>query len=204
MSTPGSVRSGEASAYTPPAKTAAGAPSSGQSPRKRTRLFRWKGIAPLALVIMLLVAGWSLFGERVIRGTIVEAGTKALGAQLDIAGLKIRALSGSAEFRGITLADPFDRTRNLVEIALVRVELEPKPLLERKLVVRRLDIADVRTGTRRRTPATVVTGPGFAPRAMAQVRGFARSCPAVSPRATPTSRASPASAATRIRPPASA
>src|SRR5207249_3679733 len=127
-----------------------------------------------ALLLVLLLAGWSLFGERVIRNTITEAGTKSLGTQLDIAELKIRALSGSVELRGIALADPFDRTRNLFEIALLRVELEPKPLLQKKLVVRRLNIADVRTGTRRATPATVVTGPGFAPRAMAQVQHFAQ------------------------------
>lgn len=128
----------------------------------------------MVLFIVLLCAGWMVFGERLIRDTMAEAGTKALGTQLDIADLDIGVFSSAVEIRGIALADPFDRTRNLFEIAMVRMELEPKPLLEKKLVVKRLSIADVRTGTTRRTPASAVTGPGFAPRALKEVQKFAK------------------------------
>ena len=121
-----------------------------------------------------MFVGWLVFGERTIRDTIAEAGTKALGAQLDIADLKIRSLSSSLELRGVALADPFDRTRNLFEIATIRVDLEPRPLLEKKLIVRRVSIANVQTGTRRARPASAVTGPGFAPQALAQVQRFAK------------------------------
>ena len=123
-----------------------GAGANGDQPaaRTRTRIFRWQGIIPLALGLVLLYVGWALFGERTIRDTITEAGTKALGTQLDIAELKIHSFTSTVELKGIALADPFDRTRNLFEIALVRLELEPKPLLEKKLVIKRLSIADVR------------------------------------------------------------
>jgi uncharacterized protein (TIGR03545 family) len=175
MSTPGSVRSGEQSQYTPPAKAGQGGAGSGQpAARKRTRIFRWQGIIPLVVGLALLYFGWALFGERTIRDTITEAGTKALGTQLDIAELKVRTFASTVELRGIALADPFDRTRNLFEVALVRLELEPRPLLEKKLVIRRLSVADVRTGTRRDRPASAVTGPGFAPRALAEVQRFAQ------------------------------
>src|SRR5262245_9346184 len=143
MSTPGSVRSDTAaSPYTPGSGTTPGA-----TRKKRVRIFRWEGIIPMVLALVLLCAGWIVFGERVIRDTMTEAGTKALGTQLDIADLDIGVFSSAVELRGIALADPFDRTRNLFEIATVRMELEPKPLLEKKLVVKRLTIADVRTGT---------------------------------------------------------
>ena len=128
----------------------------------------------MALGFALAYFGWVLFGERTIRDTITEAGTKALGTQLDIAELKIHSFTSTVELKGIALADPFDRTRNLFEIALVRLELEPKPLLEKKLVIKRLSVADVRTGTQRAKPAGAVTGPGFAPRALAEVRRFAQ------------------------------
>ena len=172
MSTPGSVRSGEQSQYSP--DTAREAGSGKREANARTRIFRWKGIIPVALGFVLVYFGWALFGERTIRDTITEAGTKALGTQLDIADLKIHAFTSTVELKGIALADPFDRMRNLFEVALVRVELEPKPLLEKKLVIKRLSIADVRTGTQRAKPATAVTGPGFAPRALAEVQRFAK------------------------------
>lgn len=174
MSTPGSVRSGEQSRYTPPVPLGSKGAGNGESKPRRTRVFRWQGIIPLTLGLVLLFVGWMLFGERTIRDTITEAGTKALGTQLDIGELKIHTIASTVELKGIALADPFDRNRNLFEVALVRLELEPRPLLEKKLVVKRLSIADVRTGTRRATPASAVTGPGFAPRALAEVKRFAQ------------------------------
>ena len=143
MSTPGSVRSGEQSPYTPPATTAGG-DGGREAPRKRARLFRWRGIIPIAFLFALLAGVWLVFGERIVRSTVSEAATKALGAELDIADLKIHSLSATVELRGVALADPFDRTKNLFEIARMQVELEPEPLFEKKLVVKRLSIADVR------------------------------------------------------------
>jgi uncharacterized protein (TIGR03545 family) len=174
MSTPGSARSGDSSRYTPPDPPGNTGKANGQPGRKRSRVFRWEGIIPLVLVLALLCVAWTVFGERTIRDTITEGGTKALGTQLDIAELSIRPFSSTLELRGVALADPFDRTRNLFEIASVRLELEPQPLLEKKLVVKRLSIADVRTGTRRASPASAVTGSGFAPRALAEVQRFAK------------------------------
>jgi len=82
MSTPGSVRSGSAqSGYTP----AHDGGDSTRPRRKRTRIFRWEGIVPLILARLfrrppVLSTCW-----LIRRDTLTEAGTKALGAQLDIA-----------------------------------------------------------------------------------------------------------------------
>ena len=172
MSTAGSTRSGEQSQYTPPAPGSGGAvPAS----RKKTRIFRWQGIIPIVLLLALLYFGWTLFGARLIRATIVEAGTKAFGAQLDIADLDIRTFSTTVDVKGIALADPFDVNRNLVEVGQFLVELEPRPLLQKKFVIKQLTIADVRTGTVRAIPAKKLPpgSGGFAPRALAEVQKFA-------------------------------
>ncbi|MEX2151789.1 MAG: TIGR03545 family protein [Gemmatimonadaceae bacterium] len=173
MSTAGSVRSGDKSQYTPPVKSG-GVPDATPGAPQRVRIFRWQGIIPIVVAFGLVLAGWTIFGDRLVRGTMTEAGTKALGTQLDIADLNIRSLATTVEMRGIAIADPFDRNRNLVEIGRMLVELEPRPLLEKKFVVKRLTIADVRTGTTRPTPARPVTGGGFAPRALAEVQRFAQ------------------------------
>ncbi len=174
MSTAGSTRNGEQSKYTPPAADIGGPPGASSKKRKR-QIFRWQGIIPIVLVLAILYFGWTLFGARVIRATIVEAGSKAMGTQLDIADLDIRTLATTVEVKGIALADPFNVNRNLFEVGRFLVELEPRPLLQKKFVVKRLTIADVRTGTTRATPARALpagTG-GFAPRALAEVRKFA-------------------------------
>lgn len=172
MSTAGSTRSGEQSQFTAPTP-GAGAPAA--SPPKKTKIFRWQGILPLVVVFALVVLGWTLFGERAIRATITEGGTKALGTQLDIAELDISALNTTVELKGIALADPFDVNRNLFEVRQFLVELEPKPLLQKKFAIKRLTIADVRTGTARAIPARKLPpgSGGFAPSALAEVQKFA-------------------------------
>src|SRR5689334_4046838 len=167
MSTAGSVRSGEApAAYTPVA---------GRGPReagrgKRRAIFRWKGIIPLALGLAIVALVYLLFAERVLRSTIQEAGTKALGTELDIAGVAIRARASTVELHGIAIADPFDARRNLLEIEQLAVALEPEPLLEKKLVVLRLTIGNVRTATARAKPAQPVPTGGFAPAALKEMQ----------------------------------
>ena len=132
MSTAGSTRSGELSGYTPPAtQPGGGRPEAGV--RTPTRIFRWQGIIPLVVVSVLVALGWTLLSDRIARATLSEAGTKALGSQLDIAKLNIRTFSTSLEIKGLALADPFDRNKNLFEIGRLLVELEPRPLLQKKV-----------------------------------------------------------------------
>jgi len=170
MSIPGSDRSTDASAqYSPGTGSrepkaesreprAESREPNAESRRKRTRIFRWEGIIPIVLVVALLVAGWQLFAGRIIRATLEDAGSDALGTQLDIGSVSVGLLATNVQIRGIAVADPFDRNRNLFEVGGIRVELEPRPMLEKKIVIRRLTVADVKTGTRRATPAEPVTG----------------------------------------------
>ena len=125
-------------------------------------------------MLAAVAAGWALFGGWIVEDTVEEVGTKALGAELDIAGVNIEERRTAVELRGVAVADPFDPHRNLLEAGTIRVELEPEPLLERKIVIRRLTVRDVRTGTRRATPARPVSGDGFAPRALAELDGWSK------------------------------
>ena len=174
MSTAGSVRSGEGTGYTPQRGSADSPPDDGVASPRRVPVFRWRGIIPLALGLAIAYAVWLVFGERLVRDTMREAGTEALGAQLDIAEVSIDERRTTLELRGIAIADPFDSRRNLLEANLLRVELEPEPLLEKKVVVRRLAIGDVRTGTRRAVPARPVASGGFAPSALREIERWAK------------------------------
>ncbi len=170
MSTPGSARTevGQGAIYTPETS----APAAEQKPRNRVRLVRWQGLVPLALLLLVLIAFWLVFGDRVVRQTAAEAATKALGTQVDIASLQVRESESSIELRGLAIADPFDPRRNVIAAERVRVELDPTPLLEKKLIIRRLAVAGVRLGTARREPARRIDDNGFAATTLRQVRGW--------------------------------
>lgn len=174
MSTAGSVRSGEASpSYGPPA-AGGGAPPNEDAKPKRVAIFRWRGIIPLALGLALVATVWLLFAERIVRNTMEEASTKALGTEVDVADLKIHLTQTAIEIAGIAIADPFDAHKNLVEVKRLFVELEPAPLAEKKLVVSHLTIGDVRTGTARTTPARPMATGGFAPSALRAMQQWAK------------------------------
>lgn len=127
----------------------------------------------MALVLALVVGGWLLFAARFVRYAITEGGSKAIGTQIDIADLRIHVVPPSLEVRGFAVADPDNLRRNLVAVGRVIVALEVMPLLQKKVVVRRLTVADVQLGGQRALPAKPIarsSGPG----AFAEVQRFAR------------------------------
>ena len=68
--------------------------------------------------------------------------------------------------RDVAVAHPFDPTRNVIEIKHIRVQLEGRPLLEKKIVISDITVDSVRGLTRRKTPARPVAAGGFLPGAM--------------------------------------
>jgi len=131
-------------------------------PRRRRGIVRWKGIIPLVLVLLAVVVLWLTLGENLLRNTIEEAATKFLGTEVDIAQLDVSLRDATVELRGVSIADPFDRMRNLVEADRVRGVLEGRPLLERKIILRTLVLGGMRTGTTRRTASAPAPKNGFA------------------------------------------
>lgn len=138
----------------------------------RRRIVRWRGIIPLSLAIVLAVVGYALFAEPIARDTTAEAATKLLGTQVEIDGLRLHETDPAVEMAGVRIADPFDPMKNLVEAGRISVELERDPLLERKIVIRRLAIEGVRVGTKRTRPAPPAARDGFAAQALGAVRAW--------------------------------
>ncbi len=139
---------------------------------KRTRFFRWQGAAFLLVMLALLVTWWLIFGERTVQRTLEEAATTSLGTQVDIGSLDLRMTEGVVSLSGVAVADPFDSTRNLIDAADSRIELEIEPLLAKKIVVRNVSVRGLRFGTTRAVPARPVDTAGFVPRALRELRRF--------------------------------
>jgi uncharacterized protein (TIGR03545 family) len=136
----------------------------------KTRIFRWRAIGPLLLFLVLLWVLWLLFGDLLVEDTGEEVSTELLGTQVDISGLRVRETESRIEIAGLQVADPFNLERNLIETGAAVLELDPAALLEKKIVIDRLTIAGLRLGTRRATPARPVSGDGFAPTLLREVR----------------------------------
>ena len=137
------------------------------------RLIRWKAIAALAFFVALFALLWALFADRLVREVTQEAASKALGAEVDIGWLRIRETEAAVELGGFQLADPFDRGRDLVRFDSLRLDLDPGPLVDAKVVVERAQLTGLRFNVPRRTPARVYER-GLAQNVMSVVRDFTR------------------------------
>ncbi|HKG91781.1 MAG TPA: hypothetical protein VKA84_07825 [Gemmatimonadaceae bacterium] len=142
----------------------------GERRRPRIRIVRWQGLIPLVLGLALLAAGYALFFDRVVESTTEEASTKFLGTQVDLEGVRIRIRETTLDLGRLQVADPLDRTKNLLDAGPVRVVLEPRPLLERKIVIRTMTIGDVRFNTRRATPAAPPPANSYAAQTIGALR----------------------------------
>lgn len=124
--------------------------------RRRTGVIRWQGLIPMALILIVLVGGWKLFGARLIGRAIVSGGSSLVGSQVDVGGLSIHFIPPSVDVRAFAIADPDDLMRNRLAVGRALVELEVLPLLQKKVVVRRVTVADVQTGSPRTVRARPV------------------------------------------------
>ncbi len=140
----------------------------------RLRVFRWRAVGPLLVILALLGVLWLIFGDLLLQQTAEDAGSDLLGTQVDVAGLHLRESRSTLDIGRLQIADPFDSLRNLVETGAIRLELDPAALLEKKLVVNRLELHGLRFGTRRATAARHVSGSGFAPRLVSQMQEWSR------------------------------
>jgi len=135
------------------------------------KLFRWRAIAPLTLILGLIALGWFLFGDRIVRRVTEDSATTALGTEVDIGWLQIRTAQASVELRGLEVADPFNPMRNQVEAGRIVLDLDPLPLLQKKVVIDRMVLTGLRFGSTRRRPAKPVKGgDGVAARVLSEIK----------------------------------
>lgn len=136
------------------------------------KIFRWKAIGPLLLLLVVIGILAVLFAEPVARDTTEEVSTELLGTQVDVGRLDLLPRQASVDLGELQVADPFEPRRNLVEADRIILKLNPEALAEKKLVIERFALQGMRFGTTRKRPARPVKGDGFAPQALRAVRAW--------------------------------
>ena len=121
----------------------------------RVAVFRWKAIVPLALLGVAGAVLWLLFSDRIARSAAESVGTNLVGARVDIARLHLELARGRVSVQGLTVASPFKPLENLLEADQLVADIDPAPLLEKKLVIDRLAATGLRFGTPRATDGRV-------------------------------------------------
>lgn len=115
------------------------------------KLFRWKAIVPMTLLAVLLVVGWVLYVDVVIRRAIEFVGTELVGAKVELASARLRLARADLVLKGLQVTDPNAPLTNLVEVPEIVADLNGRALLEKKAVIETLAVRGMRFGTPRRT-----------------------------------------------------
>jgi uncharacterized protein (TIGR03545 family) len=119
------------------------------------KLFRWKAVIPLALVLALLVLGWTLFVDRLLEKGIEYGGTAAVGARVELASATVRLFRANVTLRGLQVTNPNAPLTNIVQIDEMVAQINLLAALEKKGVVDTLAVRGVRFNTPRRTSGAI-------------------------------------------------
>ncbi|MDA8126041.1 MAG: TIGR03545 family protein [Deltaproteobacteria bacterium] len=120
---------------------------------------RWQGIAAFAVVAALLAAFWFLVVDRVIKGVIESAGTKMVGAKVELAAADLSLFPLGLTLSRLQVTDPDQPLTNALEIARIAGALDGLNLLRRKVIVEELAVDGMAFGTPRKTSGALRSAP---------------------------------------------
>ena len=115
------------------------------------KIFRWRAIIPLALILIAVVVAWMLLIDRFVARTVEDIGAELIGARVDVASADVDLGAGRVRLFGIEAANPNSPMRNLVEASEISADIRVTPLLRTKVIVERAAVRGVRFGTERST-----------------------------------------------------
>ncbi len=121
---------------------------------------RWKGIAAFVVVVALFAAFWLLLVDRLVEMAVEKAGTRAVGARVEVARADVTLFPAGVALFGLQVTDPQKPMQNMIRIDKLHAALEMAPLLRRKVIVDDLRVEGLDFNTERKTSGAL---PGKAP-----------------------------------------
>jgi uncharacterized protein (TIGR03545 family) len=120
---------------------------------------RWKGLIAFAVAVVMIVLVWFLAVDAVVRRVIETAGTRAVGARVDLAAADLSLFPTGLTLAGLAVTNPDAPLENAVEVGKMTMDLDPGYLIRRKVIVNNLQIEGLAFNTPRKTSGEV---PGLA------------------------------------------
>lgn len=104
------------------------------------KILKYTLLTLLALIVIVLVAGW-LYLEPMVKGVVHKFGTQIVGTEVNLAGFSLHPLDGELEINGFTVANPEGyEAPNLLSLGNIFVKVDPKSVLSDTIVVEEVRI----------------------------------------------------------------
>jgi len=149
----------------------------GPTPTARLKIFRWKAVGPLLVLLVIVVILWIIFADTIARHQTQSVGTELLGAKVEIRNLHLDVPHGKVLIHGLTIASPHEALRNLLQADELVADIDVVPLTEKKFIVNRIAANGLRFGTTRENDGRVAAkegSDGIAARVMAETQDWAK------------------------------
>jgi uncharacterized protein (TIGR03545 family) len=152
--------------------------NSTDKPVKKQGPIRFEAIVPLAIVVGLIAAYFSLFFDSHLRRGLEYAATQANGAEVDIGRVKTSVFDASVLIADVQMTDPEQPQQNRVQIGEMRFRMLWDALLRGKIMIDEAVIEDVQVATARQRagyvlppePETTDDGPSATDKMLAQLK----------------------------------
>ncbi len=118
---------------------------------------RWQGIVAFLVIIVVLLGFFFLFADTLVKKGIEAAGTKAVGAKVELADVTISLSPAGGEIKGLQVTNPSKPMENAVEVASIRFLLDAPNLFQRKIVIKEMGADGVLFNTQRKHSGAVKT-----------------------------------------------
>ena len=126
----------------------------------RVRIFRWKGIGPLLLFLVLLGVLYWLFMDTLVRRSVEKTGTAFVGARVELDEADVRLSEGVVMLRGLRVTNPRKPMTNLFQADQIVVNVRMAPLLEKKVIIDTVALRGLAFGTARETSGAIEQAEG--------------------------------------------
>lgn len=122
-------------------------------------MIRLSYVVPRLVLLGLLWLFFALAFDPLLRRGLEKAGSSATGAKVEVGALDTGFFPPRLTLKRFAAADPGAPMLNLAEFAEARFELEGRPLLERKVVIKTSALSGLRWGTARKTSGALPKAP---------------------------------------------
>ncbi len=119
------------------------------------KFIRLPGLVAFLIFFILLTVFSLFFVDGIVEKTIEKAGTKAVGAKVELADADFSFIPTGLKLTTLQVTDPEAPMKNAVEIADMDLSLDTLNLLRRKVIINEMSVTGVKFNTARKKSGAV-------------------------------------------------
>jgi len=110
---------------------------------------RWSYLIPRLIILGLVVVAVWIGSEPILKYALEKSGEDAIGAKVEIGQVRTAIRTGKVYLKDLQIADPRNPMLNMVQADMAYIQLDPRLLLQREIVVENGTTSKIKFGVPR-------------------------------------------------------